>query len=303
MTDGSEEVIGTDETWQIRRSKISFSNVYDGEHRDDTLPDLPAEQAVLCDAPKGELTDRMSLPVTVHETFRPKELIHTPAGELVFDMGQEFTGIFKLHVNVPKGTKVHVQTGEILQHGNFYNENLRSAKSEYIYISDGTEIDLVPHFTFYGYRYVKIDGIPDMKKEDFTGLAYYSNITATGWMKTGSDLVNQLISNVRWGLKCNFVDVPTDCPQRDERMGWTGDAQVVLGRRRCISKIRMHSMQNTCTTWQKSRACSAERCRTWCRRAASRMQRVSGAMRRASFRGIYICFTGTRAFWKISLRA
>lgn len=118
-TDGSEEVIGTDETWQIRRSKISFSNVYDGEHRDDTLPDLPAEQAVLCDAPKGELTDRMSLPVTVHETFRPKELIHTPAGELVFDMGQEFTGIFKLHVNVPKGTKVHVQTGEILQHGNF----------------------------------------------------------------------------------------------------------------------------------------------------------------------------------------
>lgn len=227
-TDGSEEVIGTDETWQIRRSKISFSNLYDGEHRDDTLPDLPAEQAVLCDAPKGELTDRMSLPVTVHETFRPKELIHTPAGELVFDMGQEFTGIFKLHVNVPKGTKVHVQTGEILQHGNFYNENLRSAKSEYIYISDGTEIDLVPHFTFYGYRYVKIDGIPDLKKEDFTGLAYYSNITATGWMKTGSDLVNQLISNVRWGLKCNFVDVPTDCPQRDERMGWTGDAACII---------------------------------------------------------------------------
>ena len=87
-------------------------------------------------------------------------------------------------------------------------------------------MDLVPHFTFYGYRYMKIEGIPDLKKEDFTGLSYYSNITATGWMKTGSDLVNQLISNVRWGLKCNFVDVPTDCPQRDERMGWTGDAQV-----------------------------------------------------------------------------
>lgn len=168
----------------------------------------------------------MSLPVTIHETFEPKELLHTPAGELVFDMGQEFTGIFKLHVNVPAGTKIHVQTGEILQRGNFYNDNLRSAKSEYIYISDGTEMDLVPHFTFYGYRYVKIEGIPDLKKEDFTGLSYYSNITATGWMKTGSDLVNQLISNVRWGLKCNFVDVPTDCPQRDERMGWTGDAQV-----------------------------------------------------------------------------
>ena len=87
----------------------------------------------------------MSLPVTIHETFEPKELLHTPAGELVFDMGQEFTGIFKLHVNVPAGTKIHVQTGEILQRGNFYNDNLRSAKSEYIYISDGTEMDLVPH--------------------------------------------------------------------------------------------------------------------------------------------------------------
>lgn len=224
--DGSEEVIGTDESWQVRRSKIAFSNLYDGEHRDDTLSELPLEKAVFCEAPKGELTERMSLPVTIHETFEPKELLHTPAGELVFDMGQEFTGIFKLHVNVSAGTKVHVQTGEILQRGNFYNDNLRSAKSEYIYISDGTEIDLVPHFTFYGYRYVKIDGIPDLKKEDFTGIAYYSNITATGWMKTGSDLVNQLISNVRWGLKCNFVDVPTDCPQRDERMGWTGDAQA-----------------------------------------------------------------------------
>ena len=224
--DGSEEVIGTDESWQVRRSKIAFSNLYDGEHRDDTLSELPLEKAVFCEAPKGELTERMSLPVTIHETFEPKELLHTPAGELVFDMGQEFTGIFKLHVNVPAGTKIHVQTGEILQRGNFYNDNLRSAKSEYIYISDGTEMDLVPHFTFYGYRYVKIEGIPDLKKEDFTGLSYYSNITATGWMKTGSDLVNQLISNVRWGLKCNFVDVPTDCPQRDERMGWTGDAQV-----------------------------------------------------------------------------
>lgn len=181
--DGTEEIVGTDDTWQVRRSKITFSNLYDGEQRDDTLPELPIEQAVLCEAPKGELTDRMSLPVTIHETFRPKELLHTPAGELVFDMGQEFTGIFKLHVEVPKGTKVHIQTGEILQQGNFYNANLRSAKSEYIYISDGTEIDLMPHFTFYGYRYVKIEGIPDLKKEDFTGLAYYSNITTTGWME------------------------------------------------------------------------------------------------------------------------
>ena len=224
--DGTEEVIGTDDSWQVRRSNIQFSNLYDGEHVDATLSEMPVEKASYCDAPKGKLTDRMSLPVTIHETFEPKELIHTPAGELVFDMGQEFTGIFKLHVNVPAGTTVHIQTGEILQQGNFYNENLRSAKSEYFYVSDGKEIDLVPHFTFFGYRYVKIEGIPDLKKEDFTGLAFYSAIEATGFMETGHALINQFISNVRWGLKSNFVDVPTDCPQRDERMGWTGDAQV-----------------------------------------------------------------------------
>ncbi|MCM1122615.1 MAG: glycoside hydrolase family 78 protein [Eubacterium sp.] len=224
--DGSEEVIGTDESWLVRRSGITFSNLYDGEWRDDTLPDLEICAAAACEPPKGVLTERMSLPVTVHETFDPVELIHTLAGELVFDMGQEFTGLFALRVHEPAGTKIHIQTGEILQGGNFYNENLRTAKSEYFYISDGSEQTITPHFTFYGYRYVKIEGIPELKKEDCKGLALYSNFGETGFMKTGNDLLNRFIENVRWGLKSNFVDVPTDCPQRDERMGWTGDAQV-----------------------------------------------------------------------------
>lgn len=224
--DGTCEVIGTDDTWKVRRSHLTFSNLYDGEQRDDTLEPLPVEASVYCEKPAGTLMERLSLPVTVHETFCPVELLHTPAGELVLDLGQEFAGIFDLQVNVPKGTKVHIQTGEILQNGNFYNENLRSAKSEYIYISDGVKKTIRPHFTYYGYRYVKIQGIPELKKEDFTGLALYSNITQKGSIVTGNALVNQFLSNVRWGLKSNFLDVPTDCPQRDERMGWTGDAQV-----------------------------------------------------------------------------
>ncbi|MFA9376369.1 MAG: family 78 glycoside hydrolase catalytic domain [Lachnotalea sp.] len=225
-TDGTQEIIGTDESWTVRRSNILFSNIYDGEQRDDTLPELPIVNAIYCESPKGELTARMSTPVTVHETFQPIELLYTPAGEQVFDMGQEFAGIFKLRVKEPAGTKIHIQTGEVLQGGNFYNENLRTAKSEYIYISDGTEVEIIPHFTYYGYRFVKIEGISDLKKVDFTGLALYSEISQTGNISTGHGLVNQLVSNVRWGLKSNFVDVPTDCPQRDERMGWTGDAQV-----------------------------------------------------------------------------
>ena len=122
--------------------------------------------------------------------------------------------------------RIHIQTGEVLQEGNFYRDNLRSAKSEYWYVSDGKERELIPHFTFFGYRYVKISGITNLKKEDFTALVLYSEIEDKGTIETGNDLVNQLVSNVRWGMKDNFLDVPTDCPQRDERMGWTGDAQV-----------------------------------------------------------------------------
>ncbi len=224
--DGRTEVIGTDETWTVRRSNLLFSNIYDGEQVDDTLAELPAEQAVCCEPPKGKLTARISTPVRARESFVPAALIKTPAGEQVFDMGQEFTGIFRLRVREPRGTKIHIQTGEVLQDGNFYNENLRSAKSEYIYVSDGREKDVTPHFTFYGYRYVKVEGIADLKKEDFTGIALYSEIPEAGRIRTGNPLVNQLISNIRWGMKGNFLDVPTDCPQRDERMGWTGDAQV-----------------------------------------------------------------------------
>ena len=225
-TDGTEEVIGTDESWTVTRSRIMFSNLYDGEQIDATAPELPAEEPTVCDAPKGRLEARRSLPVVAHEHIKPVELIHTPAGEQVFDMGQNFAGIFTFRVKEPAGTKIHIQTGEVLQKGDFYNENLRSAKSEYIYISDGNETVIRPHFTYYGYRYVKVEGVSDLKIEDFTGLALYSDIEMGGDVETGHDLVNQLVSNVRWGMKGNFIDVPTDCPQRDERMGWTGDTQV-----------------------------------------------------------------------------
>ena len=226
--DGTEEVIGTDETWTVTRSNIIFSNLYDGEQVDDTLAALAEEKAVACDAPKGKLSARRSLPVTAHETMVPVELIHTPAGEQVFDMGQNFAGIFTLRVKEPAGTKIHIQTGEVLQQGNFYNENLRTAKSEYIYISNGEETVIRPRFTFYGYRYVKVQGVSDLKIEDFTGYALYSDLEMVGDVKTGHELVNKLVSNVRWGMKGNFVDVPTDCPQRDERMGWTADTQVFV---------------------------------------------------------------------------
>ncbi len=224
--DGTEEVIGTDVSWQVTYSNLCFSNIYDGEHRDDTLAPVAPAAACEVEPPRGKLTARRSLPVKVLEELPAAELIHTPAGETVVDLGQNIAGAFRLRVCEPKGTRIHVRVGEVLQQGNFYRDNLRTAKAEYIYISDGKEHVLQPFFTFYGYRYAKVEGVAHLKAEDFTGLAMYSDLPRSGWLETGNELVNRLILNTEWGQKGNFLDVPTDCPQRDERMGWTGDAQV-----------------------------------------------------------------------------
>jgi alpha-L-rhamnosidase len=226
FNDDSEAIIATDESWQVCRSGITESSIYDGEKFDAALLDDQPAAVTLCTETLAPLTERLSTPVKIQEELYPVELIHTPLGEIVLDLGQNMAGIFRLHVNEPKGTVIHLQFGEILQNGNFYRDNLRSAKAEYTYISDGNARVIQPHFTFYGYRYVKVEGVTDLKKEDFTALVLYSELPKTGTLTTGHDLVNRLIQNAEWGQKGNFIDVPTDCPQRDERMGWTGDAQV-----------------------------------------------------------------------------
>jgi alpha-L-rhamnosidase len=233
--DGTEQVIATDDSWQVTRGTVNFSNIYDGEHRDDTLPQtepVPAalEGAQTAAEATAKLHDRISLPVTAHETLTPT-IISTPAGECVLDLGQNISGTFSLHGQWPRGTKVRVQTSELLQDGNFYRDNLRTALSEYVYVSDGNEHTLRPLFTFYGYRYAKIevDGVApeSFDPTDFVGIVLHSDFDPNrGRITTGNPKVNQLISNARWSMRDNFVDTATDCPQRDERMGWTGDANV-----------------------------------------------------------------------------
>ena len=228
--DGTAEVITTDPTWQARKSRVVSSGIYPGEVYDaalDISETFPVEKA---DLDKGKLSPRLSPPIKIHERIKPVELIHTPAGETVLDMGQNMVGWLGFHCKAPKGTKLYFQFGEILQDGNFYNDNLRTAKAEFTYIADGNECDVRQHFTFYGYRFVKItgwDGEPDVN--DFRGLAIHSEMEELGDIETSDPLVNQLIHNAKWGQKGNFVDVPTDCPQRDERYGWTGDAQIFSG--------------------------------------------------------------------------
>ena len=118
----------------------------------------------------------------------------------------------------------------MLQEGNFFRDNLRTAKAEYIYIADGTDAVVEPYFTFYGFRYVKVSGwVGDLNLDDFTGCVIYSRMDTIGEIETSNEKVNQLFKNAMWGQKGNFLDIPTDCPQRDERLGWTGDIQIFSG--------------------------------------------------------------------------
>lgn len=257
---GNVLAAATDETWMSRISPIVFSGIYDGEIYDARLEGagledarskagsstahdtkqkgsraaVPVETAepLKC----GELTERYSLPIVKKEAFEPIEVIRSPKGETILDFGQNLTGWVEFDCALPEGEQIRLTACEILQDGCFYHENLRLAKTEYIYISNGRPAHVRPHFTFYGFRYMlaewkKPDGTwealtPECREYHFTAYHLRSDFDQIGKIVTGDKKVNQLFSNALWGQKDNFLDVPTDCPQRDERLGWTGDAQV-----------------------------------------------------------------------------
>ncbi|GIO92075.1 alpha-L-rhamnosidase [Paenibacillus lactis] len=228
--DGTTFVIKSDTDWTAAKSKITSGNLYDGEVFDATFQSSDIFPVREGDLGYDRLTARLSLPVVVKEELKPAQVIRTPAGETVLDMGQNMVGWLRFRTTAPKGTVIRLQHGEVLQDGNFYNENLRTAKAEYVYIADGTEAVVRPYFTFFGFRYVKVEGWSgELNPDDFTGCVLYSDLEETGSFETSDPLVNRLFLNALWGQKGNFLDVPTDCPQRDERMGWTGDAQVFSG--------------------------------------------------------------------------
>lgn len=238
LVDGTEQVIATDESWRCAPSPIVEDSIYGGEVYDARLaiarwsePDFDDSNwdtvTVTTAEGVGNLADRLSLPIVVKERIKPVEIIHTPANETVIDLGQNMTGWLSFRVNEPAGTVIKLQHGELLQDDCFYNENLRSAKAEYVYISDGNEAVVSPYFTFFGFRYVKITGnTKPIDVNDFTGCVVYSDLDETGFLTTSDPRINRLYLNAKWSQKDNFLDLPTDCPQRDERMGWTGDAQM-----------------------------------------------------------------------------
>ncbi len=222
---GGEIVAGSGEDWRWRPSEVVFSNIYDGEIYDANV--MGQWGAVeLYEPPVGPLRARLSLPVVIKREIKPIAVITTPKGETVLDMGQNMAGWLRFKADAPKGRRLSLQYGEILQDGCFCRENLRSAKAEYHYVSDGNPATAEPFFTYYGFRYVKLEGFGKIEPEDFTGCVVYSDLEETGGIKTSDARLNRLFENALWSQRGNFIDVPTDCPQRDERLGWTGDAQV-----------------------------------------------------------------------------
>jgi alpha-L-rhamnosidase len=235
LANGNELIIITDPSWKGQPSPVIESDIFDGETYDARITKVVSSTGEPFDVKPIDigttrLEARRSLPVCINEEIKPVALIQTPANETVLDMGQNITGWVRFKTSAPTGTRIHLQFGEVLQGGNFFRDNLRTAKAEYIYIADGSDAVVEPYFTFYGFRYVKVSGwVGDLDIDDFTGCVVYSTMDIIGEIETSNEKVNQLFKNAMWGQKDNFLDIPTDCPQRDERLGWSGDIQVFSG--------------------------------------------------------------------------
>jgi len=224
--EAGEQVIPTDESWLWRTSPIRESGIYDGE-RWDWGAEVHRGSAVLCAPPVGPLRDRLSPPVRIVEERKPAAVLHTPAGETVLDMGQNMVGWLRFADKGEKGQTLCLKFGEQLEHGCFSRANLRSARAEFRWTCDGEPRVAEPFFTWYGFRYVLLEGFTGpVQAEDFTGCVVSSDLRETGRLSVGHRGLSRLLENVRWSQRGNFLDVPTDCPQRDEREGWTGDAQI-----------------------------------------------------------------------------
>ena len=237
--DGSKELVVSDGSWKTTTGSIIYSEIYNGEiidarkqrtgWRNSGYDDASWSGVVVKDYDKANLVATQNEPVKKHETFVPVKIITTPRGENVIDFGQNLVGWVMVKVKGNAGDSIKISHAEVLdKNGNFYTENLRAARAQTVYILRGEgEETFEPHFTFFGFRYIKIEGYPgEIKPENFTAVALYSDMQPTGSFTCSDSLINRLQHNIQWGQKGNFLDVPTDCPQRDERLGWTGDAQV-----------------------------------------------------------------------------
>ena len=226
--DGTMETISTDETWMTKGSFIRYSDIYHGETIDARFTDKKGVPSKILKWSKNILIPQEGEKIIEHERLKPV-LIKTPNGEKILDFGQNMTGYVEFSVMAKEGEKLIFDCGEILdKDGNFYRENYRTAKTLTDYTCKEGLNNYKPKFSFQAFRYIRIIKHPGRKvnAEDFTGICVYSDLKRTGYLTSSNKKLNRLFENIFWGQKDNYLDVPTDCPQRNERWGWTGDTQV-----------------------------------------------------------------------------
>lgn len=258
-TDGSLQYIVTDSEWECcvpaeeeatKAGGITFANIYDGQTVDGRLIDRQwagvnpqtrwSRKATVMDMPKDHIIATVNEPVKTFEAIPAKEYIITPKGEKVIDFGQNIVGWEKVALSGKKGDRIRITHAEVLdKDGNFYTENMRQAKTTSTFILNGEDKEVFePCHTFYGFRYIKVEGLDgDLDPADFQAVPISSGFDRIGHFSCSDPVINQLQHNIEWGFWDNFVDVPTDCPQRDERLGWTGDAQVFYKTAAFLGKV------------------------------------------------------------------
>ena len=239
-TDGTEELLITDNTWKgTQEGPIVANGIYDGEQYDATkeipnwnkigFDDASWKSVQVATYDNSNLIAMETVPVRKIKELTPVKIFRTPKGTLVADMGQNMVGWVRLKVKGNAGQTITVRHAEVLdKFGEFYTKNLRAASASLHYTLKGGETETYePRFTFMGFRYVALDSFPgELSPSSITGIVVHSDMPVNGTFACSDSLVNQLQHNIEWGQRGNFLDVPTDCPQRDERLGWTGDAQA-----------------------------------------------------------------------------
>ncbi|OLF07047.1 alpha-L-rhamnosidase [Actinophytocola xinjiangensis] len=226
-TTGERHVHGTDDTWVATPSGILADDLYDGQRTDLRPPSARPAAVERIDADLTRLVAPDGPPVRATETLAPVTVTTSPAGRTVVDFGQNLVGWVRLRVRGAAGDEVTVRHAEVLENGELATRPLRSAKATDSYLLAGdTDETLEPLFTFHGFRYAEITGTGPIAAEDVTAVVIGTDLLRTGWFSSSSPTLDRFHENVVWSMRGNFLDVPTDCPQRDERMGWTGDIQV-----------------------------------------------------------------------------
>lgn len=227
-TDGSEEEILSDTDWDLYTSEVVASEWYHGETIDKTAPIEYLGKAVLSTFMPNTIP-QIGEWIVENERLAPVAVFRTPKNELVVDFGQNMAGYVEIRVRGPRGSRIVLHHAEVLDRdGNFYNDNFRAARNENVYILSGEEDVFKPLYCYQGFRYIRLTEYPfdTVDPNAFRAIAVHSELKRTGHFCCGNAKINQLYHNVIWGQKSNYLDIPTDCPQRDERFGWTGDAQV-----------------------------------------------------------------------------